>query len=740
MSLQSDFDTALEAQRRGDKQTALDYYERCILATCNDDEERHWSALAKGNKGIILSSQGQFSEAANLLNEAVSALRSLGFEEELSTLIFLRHRADILNEQGLLELSIMIYMYVMSLNRKGQKVLSVSNDEEIEQTIRQWRSEEISALNSFGAAYLKSGDATQAKKIFTDCINIGRDEFDNTAQWLLSSYINRAQAERELGNYGEALQDLENARELTADRNELDRIDTLTGQVHAIKSNPSMADAFLEDAVANALKAGNYEIYLKRLWLLASIKAHDKGRDSSEVQEAWELIEAGLREVDKVTSSLTLAEFFQTAANIAHIRDDSAREEQYLEHSKKNWTQLTQEQLDPRMRTILASKAFDVYRRLATLYADKQEWAKAFSIWDEGRSSALHKHLSLRKKIDTASCTLEIMIDWLRKRSVFCSTAVSVTWLSPRADNEFVLYAMTVWADKDVSLITKTISISQFEHLFNMYEDAIPNPGEEWNPLALDTVVPLLTDLISPLFENVTDEVDNLIIIPTYSLWTLPWSAIFVGRRAAITVAPSATWLVNQSHKPIDFSKVEFSTIGFGQAGKTDFEDESKLIASLTQAKECFTKEQATPERCKVLLGGANVVHTSLHGNWTSEDPEEACLELFEGKIFIDDILALNSCVPLAILNACHSGRLRFAPNDDTVGLAPALLSVGVMNILGGLWQIDAPVLSRFIEQLVMLLRQGMQLSLAAKKARDFLRTPSADIRDWAVFEVFGSQ
>lgn len=740
MSLDDDFATALEAQRSDDKHTALDYYERCISATCKDDDERHTAALAKGNKGIILSSQGQFLAAEKLLNEAVSILRELGLGEEPATLSFLRHRADILNEQGALDVSVLIYNYVIVLNRKGQGILGASGDAGVEQTIQQWRAEELFALNSLGAAYLKGSGAKLARQIFTDCIDICQRELGNNSEGLLSLYINRAQAERELGNYTEALQDLEYAREQTSARHEIDRIDTLTGQIHAIKNNPGMAEAFLTDSITNALQAGNHEIFLKRLWLLASIKSHGKKRDDTQVQEAWELIEHGLREADKVTSSLTLAEFFQTAANVAHVRQDPEQEELLLGQSRDYWARLTQDQLDPRMRTVVASKAFDVYRRLSAIYASKKEWGKAFSAWEEGRSSALHKHLALRRKLDTANCNLETMIAWLKKRSAFCRTAVAAMWLCPKTEDDFLLYAMTIFPDKDVSLATKSISISDFGELLNKYNDAIPTLGEEWQPLALDSVIPLLTDLITPLFENIISEIDNLIIIPTYKLWSLPWSALFVEQRAAITVAPSATWLINQEPKPIDFSDISFSTIGYGQAGNTDFADESMLVASITHTTDCFTGEQATPERLKQLLGGTDVVHVSLHGNWSSEEPEEACLELFESNIFIDNILTIDSHVPLAILNACHSGRMLSAPNEDTVGLTPALLSAGVKNVLAGLWQIDAPALSKFIEKFVMLLRQGMQLSLATKEARNYLRTASADIRDWAVFEVFGSQ
>jgi CHAT domain-containing protein len=118
-------------------------------------------------------------------------------------------------------------------------------------------------------------------------------------------------------------------------------------------------------------------------------------------------------------------------------------------------------------------------------------------------------------------------------------------------------------------------------------------------------------------------------------------------------------------------------------------EVEARAIGALRDARP-LVGDQAGWAAVRPGLESASVAHLATHGLMREGAPYSAELALAgDESVTVPDLAGLRTSIDLAVLSACDSGRGRATAAGDLIGLARALLGVGVRELIVSLWPVD---------------------------------------------------
>lgn len=190
--------------------------------------------------------------------------------------------------------------------------------------------------------------------------------------------------------------------------------------------------------------------------------------------------------------------------------------------------------------------------------------------------------------------------------------------------------------------------------------------------------------LISPLLPEIGDA--PVVLIPTGSLFTLPWPQLpgMCGR--PIVVTPSATaWLTTRQR----------ATPANGRAllaagpGLTHATAEIESIAAVLSDARCLTGPHATPAATLDALDGAPLAHLAAHGHHEPGNALFASIELAGGALMGYDLTELNRPPRHVVLSACELGMSTVRTGDEITGMVAALLYGGSATVIASVCRVD---------------------------------------------------
>jgi tetratricopeptide (TPR) repeat protein len=732
--IEETYQSAFELQLAGDSTAALELYEQCIVAAI--PQSTTW-AFAVGNSAIILARRGQLTAARDRFELARKALQDEG-HHQIAVLQFARQGAAVLSEQGRFEEARDVLNQAIELNQGWRVLPSVQNGSNGVSLVAGMLREECYSLIQLGSIALRLHKPGDAKAILSSALHICEAHCAGDTDGIISICLNRGQAMRELGELREAIADLERAHQLAKEsnnRHELARVDAVLGHLHMIDGRKKIGLMLIESSIDVAEQLKEQDAVIARRRMLAEQLVQNFGDHSG----AWEQIQRALPFVSRSESSLIIAEFHQSAADVAIAKGERETEFEHLQLARTAWHQTIEQQLDPEIRASVAISASFVYRRLAAAFVERNQAVMAFEVFEEGRAAGLRAQLAALNASDVnesaVPCAGFLAVQrWILQRSATIPTALIALMYVPGK-----LIGIVVHPDGTVSTASNDATTEQLRSALDEYAALIPEENDKWPCFGIEPALPALCDLFNPLLERAARGVTHIMLLPWFSLWTLPWSVIFDRPDSSVTLVPSATWLVSQDSHPRDLRSTSVATIGVGAAGSQDLADECRTVAKLAGSTEIAIDGQATVEALRSFLTKPGIVHISAHGMWLAKLPGGGYIALADGRFAVKQIIDLRVLSSLVLLSACHSGRLHVTQSDDTIGLAPTLLARGASNVLATLWPVSAPAAMLFVAELINAVRGGAILPHAMLMARAETRKQYSDHREWGAFELFGA-
>jgi hypothetical protein len=237
--------------------------------------------------------------------------------------------------------------------------------------------------------------------------------------------------------------------------------------------------------------------------------------------------------------------------------------------------------------------------------------------------------------------------------------------------------------------------------------------------------------LFAPIRKRIGERA--LVLVPSVSLQSLPWSVVPSCTGRPTSVVPSARlWLgAVDLVRPVD----EGEMIAVAGPGLPGASTEAGRVAALYPGSITLADDQATADRVSSAMDGAASVHIAAHGLLRSDNPSFSALRLADGPLTVYDLERLSRAPHHVVLAACEAATPKVVATDEVLGLAAALLGQGTVSLI-------APVLNVVDEAIIDLMvtyhcevRTGLAPAEALARAQE--KAAGEDIATWAAAAGF---
>ena len=186
-----------------------------------------------------------------------------------------------------------------------------------------------------------------------------------------------------------------------------------------------------------------------------------------------------------------------------------------------------------------------------------------------------------------------------------------------------------------------------------------------------------------------------LVLVPTGSLHSVPWSVLPSCSGRPVTVSPSATlWHSAAARRAGALGTVAVAA-GPGLAGA---HDEAEAVAALHGVTPLLD-DAATVEAVLAAVATADVVHLAAHGRLAVDQPLFSDLRLHDGPLVVHDLERLERVPRIVVLASCDSGRSVVCTGDELLGLSATFMASGTVQLIASVVPVpDAETLPLMVE------------------------------------------
>ena len=179
----------------------------------------------------------------------------------------------------------------------------------------------------------------------------------------------------------------------------------------------------------------------------------------------------------------------------------------------------------------------------------------------------------------------------------------------------------------------------------------------------------LAETLLDPLLHVLGDR--PLVIIPTSSLQSVPWSLVRGCAGRPISLAPSAAlWLAAARREPTPGARIA----AIAGPGLPAAAGEARAVAALHPGSTTLIDPDATAKAVARLMDGAAIIHVAAHGMVRSDNPLFSSLLLSDGPYTVYDLERLHQTPHQVVLAACNTALSEVIADVEILGLSAALL------------------------------------------------------------------
>ena len=199
---------------------------------------------------------------------------------------------------------------------------------------------------------------------------------------------------------------------------------------------------------------------------------------------------------------------------------------------------------------------------------------------------------------------------------------------------------------------------------------------------------------------------DVVLVLPP-KLHVVPWHLLPCLRGRAVTVAPSASWLVRTAgrHRP-DASTPSVLAVAGPRLAEADREV-IDVAATHPRARRPAGRA-ATVDAVTTAVASATTVHLAVHGRFRHDNPLWSTLELFDGPLPVYELESVPTMPATVVLAACDSGLTAGRAGESLVGIAATILGMGTTSLVASLCPLpDTPATRTGMVELHRLLASG---------------------------------
>jgi tetratricopeptide (TPR) repeat protein len=223
--------------------------------------------------------------------------------------------------------------------------------------------------------------------------------------------------------------------------------------------------------------------------------------------------------------------------------------------------------------------------------------------------------------------------------------------------------------------------------------------------------------LAAPLRRTLGDR--PLVIVPSPSLQSLPWSVVPSYAQRPLVVSPSATLWQAAADLPARPPDRVVIVAGPGLAGA---EREAAAVGALYPGAVRLTGDGATAAALSAAMDGAALLHLAAHGAVRSDNPLFSSLVMADGPFTVYDLERLHTAPGQVVLAACDTGRTHALAGGEILGFAAALLSGGTATLVAPVIPVPdaetAPVMQAYHANLRAGRTPAQALALAQAEVR----------------------
>lgn len=208
----------------------------------------------------------------------------------------------------------------------------------------------------------------------------------------------------------------------------------------------------------------------------------------------------------------------------------------------------------------------------------------------------------------------------------------------------------------------------------------------------------------------------RIVVSGTAALQGVPWGLLPSLAHRPVTSTPSARlWLRARGAVPADEDRrVMLVGPGLGSGGA-----EVPAVAAEDPGAEVLDGDAATVAAALAALDGVSLAHVAAHGHFREDSPLFSSLTLADGPLLVHDLQRLERPPHRVVLSACESGVMQPVGDQELLGLAAALLSMGTAGVVSSLAEVDDAATVDVMVALHARLRQGGGLGDAMLAARE---------------------
>lgn len=223
--------------------------------------------------------------------------------------------------------------------------------------------------------------------------------------------------------------------------------------------------------------------------------------------------------------------------------------------------------------------------------------------------------------------------------------------------------------------------------------------------------------LLAPLRRVVGDR--PLVVVPTGSLQSVPWSLFPTCRGRPVSVAPSASlWLRSARTTP---RAAPVLTAAGPRLPAAPGEVES--IAALYPASRALVGAAASVAAVREGMGRASIAHLAAHGRFRDDNPLFSSLRFADGPLTLYDLEPLPGVPHLVLLAGCDAGSSAARAGGELLGLAAGLLTLGTATLIAAL----GPIHDGSTAALMIELHRRMRAGVAPAAALAAVQEGAAD-------------
>ena len=666
-------------------------------------------------KGLFLEALGRMKEAESVLNAALRLAEQYKVKESqmLSRILLAR-----------------IYL---AQNRPDEAVEKLTEAAQVAETLNPLAARFY--LLVAGSAQRRYGSATESLETYSRAV-----AYQPEKAW--PAYYGRALALEKLGRPEEALTELEQALDQLGNSERLHSIAEVKAARARLLASLERTNEALEiyDQAQSALE---YSPVLPAVTLeygeLLETTGDARGALEVYAQTLDVLAESG-RRLDAETRNL-----YERTVSLALKLGENQRALRYLHLSRSaellESVDLTDVAGDDRETTELLNQVDTLRQRLTKLREESGRAADASSRESIGQQVAATRGEFFNK------------LNELRQREPDFEAVVQVSGSQLAAIQKLLppKTALLEYFPAQNTLYVFVVTSENFSiHQVSVPREALARMSERLTALCTDPksdgdaykeLSRTLYDALIGVAEERLQGVESLRLIPSGSLWEVPFAALRSAEDESLSERFELSYLGSSELLKVlgrrtGGSAVSPALLVQGADDLKGARSEVAQLARILKDADVLTPSELSGEHFREAVKGRRLVHVASH---SVVNAGESYLQLGDDRLSLGEVYGLElEPSSLVVLSSCRSGVGVAVPGKEVTSLATAFSVAGASAVVASRWSVDDRSTARFFELFYEALSRGVSKGEALRQAQERMAKERPEPYYWAAFSLLG--